>query len=54
MEINIEEEKREGKNTKEEQQEITINVTSRLVVYGEENLKDFKHELNVLLDRYAI
>ena len=54
MDIEIKEEKRDGRNTKDEKQEITISVSGRLVVYGDENQQNFKHELNVLLDKYAI
>lgn len=52
--INIHIKKREGKNTKNEKQEITIMISSTLVVYGDDSLNDFEQKLHALIHEYAI
>lgn len=54
MEIYVKVEKRDGKNTKDEKQEITISIQGKMVVYGEDSLSDFKRELQTLIEKYAI
>lgn len=52
MDIKIE--KREGKNTKDEKQEITVSIHGRIVLYGDEVLKDFESDFAALVNQYAI
>lgn len=54
MEIQIKEVKRSGKYSKDEKPEITLELSGRMTVYGDEVYRDFEHELMALINQYAI
>lgn len=53
-EINAKIIKREGFNKGDEKQEITIELSGRLVVYGDDSFKEFERELEDLVNKFAI
>lgn len=56
MDININEVKRDGRyNTDtEEQPEITLEISGRFVVYGDENKEKVAREIEAVINEYAI
>lgn len=52
--IDVKIEKRDGKNTAKEKQEITISLQGCMCVYGSDNLYEFNAKLQALVEEYAI
>ncbi len=53
-EINTKVIKRDGFNRGDEKQEITIELSGRMVVYGEDSKNEFNRKLEELVNEYAI